>query len=733
MRPRRSRLLRLTLIAVLVIATLPFASTAVAGAVVPTVALDALRADGARLVDASGRPVTLRGVNRMGTEYMCAQDRGIVDGPVGAAAIAAMGGWGANALRIPLNEHCWLGVDDGSPTPDYIGETYRRTIEDLVQLAIANGLYPILDLHWSAPEGQAATGQRPMPNASYSVDFWTSVADRFRSDTRVIFDLYNEPVPNNNAPDSTDDAARRSWECWRDGGVASCDGTLDLGTESTRMSAAQTVGMRALFDAVRATGATNVIMLGGIQWANTLWSDASHNWLAYRPSDPLNNTVAAVHLYPGAWCIVASCYDAEIAPVAAQVPVVATEFGYPNCDAAASAWLETLMTWLDAHGLGYLAWAWITPQNEQDSCIGLKLIASFNGTATPYGLIFKTHLAGISGETATTLISSAPRSREGQAVTFTARVVSPSRVPAGNVVFALDGADVNTAALDDAGRASFTTTFADDGAHSLVARYSGSSGLRPSASAALAHVVDNVAPAVDVVAGAIAPFSAGTAFSISSAFTDPGSADTHTAIVDWGDGTTSPATIGPGSVTASHTYSAAGIYALAGTVVDDDGGVGSSALATVIVFDAAAGFVGGLGYFESPAGAYAADALAAGRATFAFAAWYPDGATVPSGKAAVALRAARLTFDSTSYDWLVIEGARADLSGLGRVNGVGGYAFRLSVIDGREVSGDDRLRLRIWSRSTGAVVYDNQAGAPADADPVAGVGGSIAIRARGSD
>jgi endoglucanase len=647
--------------------------------------------------------------------------------------MAAIGSWGTNALRIPLNEHCWLGVDDGLPTPEYVGETYRRTIQDIVQTAIANGLYPILDLHWSAPAGQPAIGQRPMPNASYSEDFWTSVADRFKGDTRVIFDLYNEPVPNNNVPDSTADAARRSWECWRDGGVASCDATLDLGTESTRMSAAETVGMRALVDAVRTTGATNVMMLGGIQWANTLWSDAAHNWLAYRPSDPLNNTVPAVHLYPSAWCIVAACYDAEIAPVAAQVPVVATEFGYPSCEGAASAWLETLMRWLDARAVGYLAWAWTTPHDEQDACTGLKLIASFSGTPTPYGLIYKTHLAGIPGETTTTLISSAPRSTEGQGVTFSAHVVSPSHVPAGNVVFALDGADVHAAALDDTGRAAFTATFVDDGAHSLVARYAGSAGFRPSASAALSHTVDNVAPAVELAAGVIDPLSVGTVFSVSSSFTDPGSADTHTATVDWGDGTTSAASIGPGRLTASHTYTAAGIYGLAVKVEDDDGGVSSSALASVIVFDRSAGFVGGLGHFESPAGAYAADAVAAGRATFAFAAWYADGAAVPSGKAAVAVRTARFTFDSTSYDWLVIKGARADLYGSGRVNGAGGYAFRLSVIDGGSGGGDDRLRLRIWNPSSGALLYDNQAGAPDDADPVADVAGAIAIRARGSD
>ena len=93
---------------------------------------------------------------------------------------------------------------------------------------------------------------------------------------------------------ATDDAARRSWECWRDGGTASCDATMRLGTSGPTLSADQAVGMQALVDAVRATGATNVVMLSGIQWANTLWSSATRNWLAYRPVDPLDNAVAAV-------------------------------------------------------------------------------------------------------------------------------------------------------------------------------------------------------------------------------------------------------------------------------------------------------------------------------------------------------------------------------------------------------------------------------------------------------
>jgi hypothetical protein len=36
---------------------------------------------GNRLVDAAGNTITLHGVDRSGTEYMCVQNGGIFDGP----------------------------------------------------------------------------------------------------------------------------------------------------------------------------------------------------------------------------------------------------------------------------------------------------------------------------------------------------------------------------------------------------------------------------------------------------------------------------------------------------------------------------------------------------------------------------------------------------------------------------------------------------------------------------
>ena len=95
-------------------------------------------------------------------------------------------------------------------------------------------------------------------------------------------------------------------------------------------------------------------------------------------------------------------------------------------------------------------------------------------------------------------------------------------------------------------------------------------------------LVRNVAPVVD--AGPDAGASAGVAFDLTGAsFTDPGTGDTHTATVDWGDGSPlEPASVlqgsGSGTVDAQHVYLAPGAYALEVCVTDDDGGAGCDTL-----------------------------------------------------------------------------------------------------------------------------------------------------------
>lgn len=68
----------------------------------------------------------------------------------------------------------------------------------------------------------------------------------------------------------------------------------------------------------------------------------------------------------------------------------------------------------------------------------------------------------------------------------------------------------------------------------------------------------------------------GEAVTINAGFTDIGTLDSHTAIINWGDGTTSLAVIsesgGSGTLTGSHVYAAGGIFTIVVTLTDDDGG-----------------------------------------------------------------------------------------------------------------------------------------------------------------
>ena len=85
--------------------------------------------------------------------------------------------------------------------------------------------------------------------------------------------------------------------------------------------------------------------------------------------------------------------------------------------------------------------------------------------------------------------------------------------------------------------------------------------------------VTNAVPVVN--AGPDLGATAGVAVGMTVVFTDAGTLDTHSATLDWGDGS---ALFDVGTVAAgfsrSHTYAAAGTFTITACVTDDDGGVG---------------------------------------------------------------------------------------------------------------------------------------------------------------
>ncbi|MBI4332764.1 MAG: hypothetical protein HY673_15965 [Chloroflexi bacterium] len=137
------------------------------------------------------------------------------------------------------------------------------------------------------------------------------------------------------------------------------------------------------------------------------------------------------------------------------------------------------------------------------------------------------------------------------------------------------------------------------GSQIVVLKVSDNKGASATSSATVN--IQNVAP---VITGLTAPLLVvlGSPLNLNGTFTDAGIPDTHTASANWGDTTSSAATVteagGSGSFTAQHTYAAAQFYTIAVTVTDDDGG---TAVQTIQVAVTATGKMTGGGRVESGA------------------------------------------------------------------------------------------------------------------------------------
>jgi hypothetical protein len=346
-----------------------------------------LHVSGNKLLNGSNQVIRPLGVNRSGSEYMCTSvgATGVFDGPSDSASISAMANWHINTVRVPLNEDCWLGINGYPASKSSNGSQltaaqYQQAIVSYVNLINSFNLVAILDLHWSAPGGQQSNQQTPMPDLDHAPTFWASVANTFKSNSAVIFDLYNEPFQTTN------------WQCWRNGSTSG-------GASPCNDVSYAAAGMQTLVSAVRATGATNVLLLGGLAYSNDI-----SGWLSNKPNDPQNNLAASVHTYNFNACSNTGCFASTIAPVAAQVPVITGEMGENDC---AHGFIDMAMAWFDQQGVGYLGWGWDTYNCNSFPA----LITSYDGTPTAFGVGLRDHLIALdsgSGSTPTPSSTSTP-------------------------------------------------------------------------------------------------------------------------------------------------------------------------------------------------------------------------------------------------------------------------------------------------------------------------------------
>jgi len=292
---------------------------------------------------------------------------------------------------------------------------------------------------------------------------------------------------------------------------------------------------------------------------------------------------------------------------------------------------------------------------------------------------------------------------DGTVVAWGDNYFGQSTVPSGlaDVIAIAAGRDHNLALKSDGTIVAWGRN--DDGQISVPPGLTNVVAITAGMDHSLALLPSNTAPAANPGGPYLGAVNSAIQFD-GSLSSDP-DGDSLTYAWDFGDGTV-------GSRSAPmHSYTVGGIYTVCLTV--NDSSLDSAPACTMaVVYDPSAGFVTGGGWINSPAGAYKADDILVGKATFGFVSKYQKGATIPTGNTAFEFDLAGMAFASQSYDWLVVNQAatNAQFKGTGLINGAldpNGNAYKFMLWAGD--SSPDTFRIRIWWEDAAGehVVYDN--------------------------
>lgn len=342
------------------------------------------RVDGNRIVDArNGHEFVPRGVNWSSFEYACAQGWGIsaLDSVSGeepeVSEAKSIASWGANTVRLPLNQDCWLGTR-GAPVGDQYDErtvsTYREEVSTFVEALNRQGLVVILDLHSRKRIGTPEFGNLAMPD-SESLTFWRSVATDYRDNPSVMFDAFNEPYSRYGPTGEL--IFDLTWQCWADGG---CNAPVEDDQTATVGRVTYAVqGMKAVVSSIRDAKAEQPILLGGLDYANDL-----SGWLEHAPDD--DQLIASFHSYDFKNCASRACWDGVLTPISDAVPVLTGELG---AEQPLDGYVTEYLDWADEHKIGSLFWVWADHPNDP-----MSLLTEDRGVPSAYGELVQAYLGG---------------------------------------------------------------------------------------------------------------------------------------------------------------------------------------------------------------------------------------------------------------------------------------------------------------------------------------------------
>jgi endoglucanase len=263
----------------LLAAVVCLASTA-AFAATPVQLHGALKVEGTRLVDQSGKPVALAGPSFFWSNTGWGQEKFYNANAVKTFATE----WNASVVRAAM------GVDaKGGYLQDRANEA---RVEAVVDAAIANGVYVIIDWHSHHAEQYG----------DEAVAFFRKMATKYGGTPNVIYELYNEPLKE-----------------------ASWTGTIKPYAEK-------------VIAAIRAIDPDNLIIVGTPAWSQDVDIAAA---------DPLTGTnlLYALHFYAGTHK--QFLRDKADAALKKGAPLFVSEWGSVNADGNGAVDREETLRWQD--------------------------------------------------------------------------------------------------------------------------------------------------------------------------------------------------------------------------------------------------------------------------------------------------------------------------------------------------------------------------------------------------
>ena len=296
--------------------------------------LPALGASGNRIVRRdTGAVAHLRGVNRSGLEYAEPGEAGFLhsSGVTRAELDEIITRWGCNVIRVPFNQD-WALRGRGR----HSAEVYKLALDQIVYWAASLGAYTLLDLQWLDADtvfGQLDDGSEnhiaPLPSEP-TIELWATLAERYREEPAVLFDLYNEP----HTP------------------LADDFHTLYIIDEKgkVREGAAGSVGpaqwrpwARKLIDTIRLIHPLSLICVAGVDWAYDLRGMQLD----------LPNLIYSAHVYPNR---PPQEWNERFGQVSGAYPVFIGEWGGGPADLD---WGARFASYIKNRCCGWSAWSWV--------------------------------------------------------------------------------------------------------------------------------------------------------------------------------------------------------------------------------------------------------------------------------------------------------------------------------------------------------------------------------------